>query len=393
MKTKRSTTVLDRNPQSGTIAIIVAALWMTLFGLAAFAVDIGYGYTTRRGLKAVTVAAVKAGMPGKDTNAATAMVNANGYVDGVNGATVRSSVSGNDLQVLVSVQRPTFFLRLFGMNSNTVSATSIGRVLPGAPAILATGGCTSAGLTITGNAGFTINGNVESSGPLSYANGPTVGTTNGAVKSACPGFPTVAVGANVITGGVSTGPVSANPFASVTLARFPACTYGDLSTPYNIPFPNWSQGTGPVFGNGPAASDVLAPGVYCSGGDLNIAPVGASMKIYAPNTTFIATGNITIGADNGAQLSPAPGSPNNIFVYTTASTSCLAGQAINVGLNYFTFNGSMYAPNGCLRAGGKSLVVNTTPIVAKEIFLGIDPAAPNWTIGPVGGGTSWQFTE
>jgi Flp pilus assembly protein TadG len=384
---------MDRNPQSGTIAIVVAALWMTLFGLAAFAVDIGYGYTTRRGLKAVTVAAVKAGMPGKDTSAATAMVNANGYTDGVNGAAVNTSVSGNDLEVDVSVTRPTFFLRLFGTNSKTVSAKSIGRVLAGAPAILATGGCMSQGLTITGNAAFTINGNVESSGPLSYANGPTIGTTNGAVKSACPGFPTIAAGANTITGGVSTGPVSANPFGGVTLASFPACLYGDLSTPYSIPFANWSIGAGPVFGNGGAPSDTLAPGVYCSGGNLNVSSPGASMKINAPGVTFIATGDITIGADNGAVLSPAAGSPNNIFVYTTSSTSCTAGQAINVGLNYFTFNGSMYAPNGCLRAGGKSLTVNTTPIVAKEIFLGLDPAVPNWTIGTAGGGTSWQFVE
>jgi hypothetical protein len=384
---------MDRNPQTGTIAIVVAALWMTLFGLAAFAVDIGYGYTTRRGLKAVTVAAVKAGMPGKDTNAATAMVNANGYVNGINGAATSAFVSGTDLEVDVSVTKPTFFLRLFGMNSKTVSAKSIGRVVSGGPVLLATGGCTSAGLTITGNAAFTINGDVESAGPLSYANGPTIGTTNGAVKSACPGFPTVAVGANTITGGVSTGPVSANPFGSVTLASFPACTYGDLMTAYNIPFANWNIGAGPVFGNGPAASDTLAPGVYCSGGNLNVSSPGASMKINAPGVTFVATGDITIGADNGAQLSPAAGSPNNIFAYTTSSTVCSAGQAINIGLNYFTFNGSVYAPNGCLRAGGKSLTVNTTPMVAKEIFLGLDPTVPNWTIGAAGGGTSWQFVE
>lgn len=392
MKTKNPTTAMDRNPQAGTIAIVVAALWMTLFGLAAFAVDIGYGYTTRRGLKAVTVAAVKAGMPGKDVNAATAMVNANGYVDGVDGAVVRPFVSGNDLEVDVSVTKPTFFLRLFGVNTKTVSARSIGRTLPGPPAIVATGNCSSAGLTITGNAGFVINGDVQSNGPLSYANGPTVGTTNGAVKSACPGFPTIAVGANVITGGVSTGPVS-NPFAGVTLARFPACTVGDLSTPLSIPYLAWNIGAGPVFGNGPDPSDTLTPGVYCSGGDLNVSSPGTSMKINAPNVTFIATGNITIGADNGAVLSPAPGSPNNIFAYTTASTGCSAGQAINLGLNYFTFNGSVYAPNGCLRAGGKSLTVNNTPIVAKEISLELDPMVPNWTIGSPGGGTSWKFME
>ncbi len=392
MKTQPRQNVTKRNPELGAMAIVVGMFWMTLFGFAAFAVDIGYAYTNRRGLKAITVAAVKAGMPAKDIAAATAVLTANGYTNGVDNVTATAAVSGNNLQVDLQVPQPTFFLKLFGMSTKTVSARSIGTVTSTSSlAILATGA--AGGVTISGNNNFTINGNVESAGLLLYSNGTMIGTTNGNIKSSAM-TPTVPPAYNTVTGTISMGPISANPFAAVTLASFPACTYGNLSSPYVIPFGNWTIGAGPVFGSGPMPSDTLAPGVYCSGGILNVAPPGGSMKINAPNVTFLATGNITIGANNGAHFGPAAaGSPNNIFLFTTAATSCGAGQAINVGLNYFEYDARMYAPNGCIRAGGRSLVLNQLPLVANEINLGLDPFAP-WVFGPAGGGGgAWQMVE
>ena len=52
-----------RNAERGAIAILIAAMWTTLFGLAALAIDVGYLYTRQRGIQAVSDAAVTAAMP------------------------------------------------------------------------------------------------------------------------------------------------------------------------------------------------------------------------------------------------------------------------------------------------------------------------------------------
>ena len=386
-----------RDPELGAIAIVMAALWTTLFGFAAFAIDIGYGYINKRSMKMAADAAVLAAMKNYATSdlgataksaasaRALAIAAANQYASGV---TVTYPTSPNRLQVDITFTQPTFFLKLFGFSSKVVGARSAGEIMGsgGAAALLALGGCGSQGLTITGNSAFVINGNVQSNGPLRYMTGPTIDTTNGYARSPCVGFPTVRPN-DVITGGVGTGGPYANPYAAVTAASFPACTSGSLAAPSDPPWAAWSIGTGP------GGSDVLAPGVYCSGGDLNVSSPGASMFIHAPNVTFIATGRVQLGANNGATLSPFPGSPGNILLYTTNNTSCSAGQAVNIGFNNFTFNGSAYAPNGCIRAGGKSMRFNGS-MVAAELYLAPDPFLPSWNMsGGAGGGPAWRMYQ
>jgi hypothetical protein len=386
----------ERDPERGAIAIVMAVLWTTLFGFAAFAIDIGYGYVNKRSLKTAADAAVSAAMKTYATSdrgltaqatataRATAMASANQYTTGV---TVSYPTSPNRLQVDIQYTQPTFFLKLFGFSSKIIHARSAGEILATAgPAIHANGGCASQGLTITGNSAFVITGNVQSNGPLTYMTGPTIDTTNGSVRSPCLGYPSVRLN-DVITGGVSNGGPFANPFAAVTTAMFPACTYGTLLAPFDPPYANWS------IGAGPGGSDTLAPGVYCSGGDMNVTSPGISMFINAPNVTFVALGRVQLGANNGANLSPAPGSPGNILLYTSNNTSCSAGQAINIGFNNFTFNGSVYAPNGCIRAGGKNMRFNGS-LVANEIFLAPDPLLPSWNItGGGGGGPTWRMYQ
>lgn len=126
---------------------------------------------------------------------------------------------------------------------------------------------------------------------------------------------------------------------------------------------------------------------------MNVSSPGASMFIHAPNVTFIATGRVQLGANNGATLTPAPGSPGNIIIYTTNNTSCGAGQSVNIGFNNFNFNGSVYAPNGCIRAGGKNMRF-TGSMVAAELFLAPDPALPSWNMtGGAGGGPTWRMYQ
>jgi hypothetical protein len=124
---------------------------------------------------------------------------------------------------------------------------------------------------------------------------------------------------------------------------------------------------------------------------MNVADAGSTI-IYAANVTFVAMGKIQIGANGGATLSPNAASPNQIVAYSADPTSCAVGQSINVGFNFFNITGSIYAPNGCIRAGGKVLNV-TGSIVGNEIALSPDPWPPGWTIGTGGGGggSTWKM--
>ena len=65
-----------RNPQLGSVTIVVAAMWMALFGMAALAVDAGHMYLTKRNLQDAADAAVMAGLPSLGSSITTAQTNA-----------------------------------------------------------------------------------------------------------------------------------------------------------------------------------------------------------------------------------------------------------------------------------------------------------------------------
>jgi Flp pilus assembly protein TadG len=409
MKTQARFQPLRRNPESGVITVVVALLWMTLFGLAAFSVDVGYQYTQKRRIKAAADAAVRAGMPALAADQsytgqsqaitnATAMATANGFTQGNNQTTVNITANASQLQVQIATTSKTFFVQLFGIVPTNGSATSIGRLtaISSGPALHANGGCGAGGLVITGNAGFVINGDVESNDTLTYATGPTPDTTNGNIDGHC-ATPTLSgSGTDVITGSGTTGPgpTHADPFlgtmpagcvGAACFAGFPPCKYGDFLSQHDVT--QWI----------PPALDTLPAGVYCSGGSMSVAPFGVSQVINAAGVTFLALGPITIGANNGGVFSPVPGSPHNIFAMTIDNTDCTPLQAINLGFNNFVMTGSIYAPNGCIRAGSQGDMTLNGSLVANQIFLGIGTTSPGWRInGPGsggGGGPSWSMFQ
>ena len=137
---KSHTPRIGRNSERGAIAILIAAMWTTLFGLAALAVDVGYLYTRQRGLQAVTDAAVTAAMPtyqqsgfNPARNRATAVASANGYTTTttppVTTVTVDEPVA-NQFRVRVARTFPTFFGSLFGM-STEADHGDVGRPVAG----------------------------------------------------------------------------------------------------------------------------------------------------------------------------------------------------------------------------------------------------------------------
>ena len=392
---KSHTPRIGRNSERGAIAILIAAMWTTLFGLAALAVDVGYLYTRQRGLQAVTDAAVTAAMPTYQSigfnpaqNRAAAVANANGYSNGGGTTVTVDEPVANQFRVRVSRTFPTFFGSILGISQKTITATSVGRVMVTAgPVIHASNmNCVSGfGFTATGSATMNVTGSIESNGVLNLGIGGTL-TGSARVRTACqPGQPQI--GSFTPPTVVPSGSPLPDPLLGITPASFAAlCTSGSIAVAgaWNIA---WNCGAGP------GGEDVVPSGVYCSLDNMSITSPCAAQMIYAPDSTFVsATGQVQFGGNNPMTLGNYPGVPGNVVVITMNATS----PAIHLGsANKFTVTGAVYAPLGeiMMNGGGLGPNVFNGRLVGDSIYMGVG-AGGTWTFtggGP--SGSAWSLYQ
>jgi hypothetical protein len=131
--------------ESGVTLPLVAMMMVTLLGLAAFAVDLGWFYLNASRVQRAADAAALAGviyMPNDATEAGSVaheIAQANGYLDqeipGVFPTVEAIPVSGKptQLQVTISEQVPTFFLKVFGMSTQVITRTAQAEFVPPLP--------------------------------------------------------------------------------------------------------------------------------------------------------------------------------------------------------------------------------------------------------------------
>jgi Flp pilus assembly protein TadG len=134
--------------EHGAVLPLIGFMLAVLMGLAAFATDLGWFYLNANRIQRAADAAALAGviyMPDKfDTDAsdtALQVAAANGFTDGVSGVVVTPSkvqdASGPDspfeLKVTISVDVPTFFLKVFGEEAQTITRTATAEYLPPLP--------------------------------------------------------------------------------------------------------------------------------------------------------------------------------------------------------------------------------------------------------------------
>jgi Flp pilus assembly protein TadG len=118
--------------ENGVVAIFVALALVALIGIAAYVVDTGSLYQTRRSMQKAADAAALAGaqeLPGSPNNAVQVAIS---YA-GMHGETISSSnvsiqstfVANDTIRVTVSnPNKATFFAGIFGINSVLVGATA-----------------------------------------------------------------------------------------------------------------------------------------------------------------------------------------------------------------------------------------------------------------------------
>jgi len=366
-----------RRNQAGQ-ALVMAAMGLTLFILAAgLAIDMGYLRYQKRLQQSAADSAAIAGAaeipfsgcstgscPGATTDSAS-----NGFTDGTDNVTVTVYSPPNDgphaglagyVEVLVTKIQPTFFVKIAGVNSATVTARAVAYLSGNFQNCMYALG--------TGNGGITNNGDVSapSCGIISNHNVRTTG--GGSITAREIGAVGTASGNNHPTPKTGIVP-AADPLSFLQ----PPATGGCLA-----------GGAGDV-GTTPAT---LNPGNYCGGisitGTQNVTLNSGIYTITGGGLTFNGTGTVRgtgvtlyIGASGGTVTlhagqtvnlsAPTSGADAGILFYQNPGNTSTA--TIN-GTSGSQFEGAFYFPSADLTIAATGNTAAYTIAVAKSLTLG-----------------------
>jgi Putative Flp pilus-assembly TadE/G-like len=351
---------MKRYRKNGQALILVAFGLLVLTGVVGLGIDMGYLRYLKRRLQTAADSAAIAGASELKTGdyraAALSDSKSNGFEDGVNGVTVSPSHPpadagafktgdlSNYVEVQVQQQAPTFFMRVLGVNSATISATAVAYLGNSKGCVYALGPL----------GGINVNATV---------NAPNCGVIDNAVLSVgggCINAASIGVVLNLLGGCATPPPVvgiatTPDPLAYLIAPGIGACVKNP--SPINNP-----------------AGTVLTPGTYCGGINVaagNTGPVTFLPGLYVLNgggvsvqgnsnltgngVTFYVTiggsvqlngtGNVTLTASTDA---PAAGIPGGILFFQDRGNN----QGANLQAGNLLLTGALYFPSAPLTLGG-----------------------------------------
>ena len=271
---------MKRNREAGQAIASVALGLVVLTGIVGLAIDMGYLRYEKRRMQSAADSAAIAGASelayasGNYVTAAKNDSKANGFEDGVNGVTVTSSnppvdapfssVANANSYVEVKVQQaaPTFFMRVFGVNTVNVSATAVAE-------LGSSRGCVySLDLVL----GITLGGN--------NLTAPNCGVVDNAILDlggGCITASSIGVVLNLLGGCANPAPVigiapSPDPLGYINAPAVGGCQ----------PNPNINQAAPPV---------ILAPNTYCG---ITIAPANTAPVVFSPGLYIVGPPGLQI---------------------------------------------------------------------------------------------------
>jgi Flp pilus assembly protein TadG len=213
-----------RHQHSGKVLLLSVFSMVALIGIAGLAVDIGLLYSTRRQMQTAADAAGIAGANALQTSqsqnyklAAADVAGLNGFTNGQSGVTVRVAppatppgpASLSYVQVDITQQVPTYFLRVLGYNKIKMSTEAIAGTVNGPACIYALDPSASGAVSLTGKI------NINSSCGL-------VDDSNSSSALSATGNITVQTTATGITGNYSsTGNITFSPTPKIHIAPVP----------------------------------------------------------------------------------------------------------------------------------------------------------------------------
>jgi Flp pilus assembly protein TadG len=352
-----------REPQSGSVSVIVAVSLVLLCGLAALTVDAGYLFSRQRLLQASADAAALAGAawlstsPSAATTDAIANAGVNGFTSGMVTVTTPYNTSAAKIAVTIATSYPSFFSRALGYSSFALTARGVATYDSPSARIFSTetacGG--TPGIQITGSS-LHVDGDIHSNSELNiFASSGDFGDASYVCSKSTSGSLT-------FDSGPTATAAETAPFTWAT-SDFP-CTYNYPSGLNTSTAACWQSGT--------SSGGVLKPGVYCVTGNAQFN--GSSIS---GNVTIVASGTIQFNASSATLTA----FKNDVLLYSTSSAS----PAIQTNTSSLNMTGSLYAPNGALQMNGSGDTISGA-VVAKTISMNVSSVTINSGAG--GGGSS-----
>jgi len=385
--------------QRGQVIVFVTLALFAVLGMAALAVDVGNLWTTRRQMQSAADAAAMAAADSIELTGGTADITSwaqaaaaqNGFTNGstttasTNPVTVavyhppQSGVdvgASNAVQVVISQQQPTYFMRVLGDSAVSVSTTATGVVMSSGSCVYALDPSSTGAITVSGGGTLTSQCGVYDNANLTVSGG-------GSITSPVVGV----VGTSTLNGGGSTSTVTG------------IAAFGDpmswVPEPTPAPCTNYST----LIIN---SSTTLSPGTYCGGIKINSTGItvnfnpgtyitdGGGLTVVAGATvngsgvTFYLTGankansnpssygGVNIAGNSTVNLT-APcdssngGIPNMLFFQDRSETNGVS-SAINGGSGS-SFSGVMYFPTTTLNYAGNSAQDGYTVIISYDLNI------------------------
>jgi Putative Flp pilus-assembly TadE/G-like len=436
-----------RKKQSGQVMVSAALMLVVLLGFAGLGIDMGVlRYEKRLQQTAADGAAVAAatdlGFTGYQTAGQNASA-ANGFTDNTSGGacvtpptnlavgsvtvtlcnpplTGPHSGNPNYVEAYVTVGQPTFFMKVLGVNSETLTARAVATNLSGSTNG-ATTGClytlgppssSIEGVNVNGNAtlyaptcGIVDNGNYNAQGNALNITAGNFGVS-GSSNISGPG------GNVTCTDGSTTCPTYGAPAAGDPLSTLPPpcspCTGG---TAISINGNGGFTGTGVTYANnvytvspgtyssisisgtGGGNSVVFSPGTYVIDGAGGLTIPG-NATISGSGVTFYFTGAATINMTGTPTINltaPSTGTYAGILMYQDPADTNTTGPSLG-GNSGSQYTGILYFPKDQLTFYGNNNSLSVGVVVADSLALSGHPNVTFNGSAGVPGGLPPSFT-
>lgn len=411
---------MRRKQEAGQALVLAAVGLVALIGFTGLGIDMGaMRYQKRLQQTAVDAAAIAGATNltygGVQTGAQNASAG-NGFTDNTGGgacATPPTNLAltsvtvtvcnppstgphignANYVEAFVSVGQPTYFMRIFGINTKTITARAVatnysgggggGGANTGCLFTLGPPSSSIEGVNINGNAvlnaptcGIIDNGNYNTQGNALTVSAGTFGVSGSANVSGKGGSVTCTSGQTACPEyGV---PASPNPLANLAPPCSPCTATGSITISgagTYVENPGiYSSISISGTGKKAAPSVTFNPGVYVvTGGTFS---VSGNASIVGTGVTFYFTNGATIVATGGGNVPdfnftpPTSGTYQGILFYQDPKDTAAPSLG---GDNNSTFGGIIYFPSVQLTFFGNNVTYATGVVIADSVSLSGNP--------------------
>ena len=376
----------SRAGERGAVIFMVVLLLPVLISFMALAIDVGYLYSVKRKLQTVAdAAALACAHQMQRAKPCTYQNGANNVAAldvpalyGIDWSDLNTSQpTANQVQVQVSQNTPTFFLKIISINSVNIIATARAEMRPNCVTTLDTAAASSFQTSVGANlqmpnCGIFVHSNHASA--FNAVNGSTVN----------------ALTVDIVGDKTSTGSVTPTPMVGVTGVGDPLAALPDM-VPGGCDHVNLQVKNSTTLNPGVYCGGIMirlkptvtfSPGVYyLVGGGLDTGPgysavVGSGVTFF--NTQSLPTypyGPILIGVANGNsfQLSaPTSGAYKGILFYQDRKVVSGATSVFGGGANQpLQLTGTLYFPTTNVTYQNQSITTagTYTNIIAKNVLF------------------------